>query len=314
MDNVQPKMVTRAMEWTAYHTLAEIYEWLDQLAVTYPAVVTRITGGKSFEGRKIEGVKVSYKSGNKGVFLEGGIHAREWISVAAMTYILNQLLISTDPEVIQIAQNYDWYIFPVTNPDGYEFTHTTNRNWRKTRQPHGTGICVGADPNRNWDFQWNTGGASNIVCSETYAGPNAFSEPETASLAQYYSSIKDHISIYISFHAYSQFLLIPFGHTTDHLLNYDDAMHIGRAAITRLEQRYGTKYTLGNIAETIYVASGGSIDWIRGDQDTQLAYCYELRDTGAYGFLLPANQIIPTGEETLDSFVALLAEAETLGY
>lgn len=27
----------------------------------------------------------------------------------------------------------DWYIMPVVNPDGYEFTHTRDRLWRKTR-------------------------------------------------------------------------------------------------------------------------------------------------------------------------------------
>jgi len=32
---------------------------------------------------------------------------------------------------------------------------------------------------------------------------------------------------------------------------------------------------------------------------------YELRDRGQYGFLLPPEQIIPTGEETLDSLVEI---------
>jgi len=34
-------------------------------------------------------------------------------------------------------------------------------------------------------------------------------------------------------------------------------------------------------------------------------YTYELRDKGQYCFLLPPEQIIPTGEETLDSFIAM---------
>lgn len=57
--------------------------------------------------------------------------------------------------------------------------------------------------------------------------------------------------MYISFHSYSQILLLPFGHTTEHLANYDNAMQIGRAGLTRLTARYGTEYTIGNIAEAI---------------------------------------------------------------
>lgn len=49
----------------------------------------------------------------------------------------------------QVLAKYDFYILPIFNPDGYEYTHTENRMWRKTRSPGKR--CVGADPNRNWD-------------------------------------------------------------------------------------------------------------------------------------------------------------------
>lgn len=81
------------------------------------------------------------------------MHAREWISGATSTYILNELLTSTDPAVRDIAENFDWYIFPVTNPDGYAYTHSNDRMWRKTRTPY-TATCYGADPNRNWGHMW----------------------------------------------------------------------------------------------------------------------------------------------------------------
>jgi hypothetical protein len=29
--------------------------------------------------------------------------------------------------------NVDWYIMPLLNPDGYEFSHTDDRMWRKNR-------------------------------------------------------------------------------------------------------------------------------------------------------------------------------------
>ena len=44
-------------------------------------------------------------------------------------------------------------------------------------------------------------------------------------------------------------------------------------------------------------ASGGSIDWAY-DFGIKYSFAFELRDTGFYGFLLPAKQILPTAEET----------------
>lgn len=57
-------------------------------------------------------------------------------------------------------------------------------------------------------------------------------------------------------------------------------------------------------------ASGSSLDWVRGNLGAPYAYVWELRDTGRYGFLLPANQIIDTGEETLNSVIVILQEAK----
>ena len=56
------------------------------------------------------------------------------------------------------------------------------------------------------------------------------------------------------------------------------------------------------------------MDYVKGTFGTPITYTYELRDTGRYGFLLPPAQIIPTGEETLDSLVAMFKEAKARGY
>ncbi|XP_072767276.1 uncharacterized protein [Anoplolepis gracilipes] len=311
IDVTTPLKRSTSFDFTSYHPLDEIYKNLDDLAKQYAQVKT-IEGGKTYEGRLIKGVKVSFKPNNTGIFLEGGIHAREWISPATVMYLLHQLLTSNNTDVRSLAEKYDWYIFPSFNPDGYVYTHTTNRMWRKTRKPYGN--CYGSDPNRNWDYRWNTGGASNNSCSETYAGNAPFSEIETKSMSQFIESIKDKFDLYISFHSYSQLLMFPYGHTKTHLENYDDEYAIGSKAIEALKQRYGTEYVTGNIAETIYVATGSTCDYIKGVYHKPYSFTYELRDQGRYGFLLPPNQIIPTGEETTDSVIALIKEAEKRGF
>jgi Zinc carboxypeptidase len=57
--------------------------------------------------------------------------------------------------------------------------------------------------------------------------------------------------VYISFHAYGQMLLLPYGHTTAHLDNYAESVAIAAKATNKLTERFGTRYTYGNIAETI---------------------------------------------------------------
>ncbi|XP_055914222.1 uncharacterized protein LOC129947614 [Eupeodes corollae] len=313
-EETSPSSRISEYNWERYHELDETYSWLESLVTKFPKQVQLVEAGESYEGRKIMGIKISYKEGNKAVFLEGGMHAREWIGPATVTYMTNQLLTSTDPDVRSIAENFDWFVIPHANPDGYVYTHTTDRVWRKTRKPYGK--CYGADPNRNWDFHWNEVGSSNNPCSDTYAGPEAFSEIETKSLSEYITSVKDNLMLYISYHSYSQLLLFPYGHTSEHPSNYDDLKRIYDVAVDAISRRYGTKYTGGNIYDAIYPAAGASLDWAYGSLGVNLTYCYELRPSSTnlwYGFRLPANQIIPTAEETLDSLVAMVKEASISG-
>ncbi|XP_039952665.1 zinc carboxypeptidase A 1-like [Bactrocera tryoni] len=317
-DEVQIKGRADVYGWTAYQTLDDTYNWLISLTKLYPGVVTLIEGGKTYEKRSILGIKISYNNGQAqkpGIFIEAGIHAREWIAPATTTYIINQLLTSDDAVLQDLAKNYDWYFFPHANPDGYVYTHTTDRLWRKTRQPHGS--CYGADPNRNWDFYWGTVGISTNPCSDTYAGPSAFSEIETKSLANYIKSLEGKIQLYVSFHSYSQYVLYPYGHTSELPDNAADYKRVFDVTVDAIKERYGTKYTGGNIYDAIYPASGASVDWAYANVGVRMSFCLELRpgpNSLITGFRLPADKIIPTGEETLDGLVAMISEVNDLGY
>lgn len=155
---------------------------------------------------------------NRAIFIEANIHAREWIASATVTWILNQFLYSTDPEVVDIAMNVDWYIIPMTNPDGYAYTWDNNRNWRKTRSPVSS-ICYGVDPNRNFAYNWlipdefGDEGASRAPCSDTYAGRAPFTEGETIAVENFLANNSAKIDIYLAFHSYAHMMLFPFGHT-----------------------------------------------------------------------------------------------------
>lgn len=52
-------------------------------------------------------------------------------------------------------------------------------------------------------------GASKDPCSQNYAGPKPFSEPETKALAEFASQF-DNIKLYMSFHGTIKMLLFPY--------------------------------------------------------------------------------------------------------
>lgn len=56
------------------------------------------------------------------IFIDGGMHAREWIAPAQVLYIIDQLV--KNPDNKELYANVDWYLLPVVNPDGYEYTFT----------------------------------------------------------------------------------------------------------------------------------------------------------------------------------------------
>jgi carboxypeptidase A1 len=115
------------MDWTNYHELAEIDTWLDEMAALHPEITIEEIG-RSVEQRPIRVVKISKRAGNPGIFIESNIHAREWITSATVTWLINEMFSSTDPEAVALFTNYDWYIIPVFNVDGFEYSHTTVSN------------------------------------------------------------------------------------------------------------------------------------------------------------------------------------------
>ena len=106
---------------------------MDDLAAQYDFVETEVIG-QSWEYRDLKIIKICKGGcGNKpAMWIDGGIHAREWIGPAVVTWMLKEL-VENDNAHPELTENLDWYILPVHNPDGYAYTQSNNRMWRKTR-------------------------------------------------------------------------------------------------------------------------------------------------------------------------------------
>lgn len=98
--------------------------------------------------------------------------------------------------------------------------------------------------------------------------------------------------------------------------NYQDLKLICERAVQSLTAKHGTKFQSGSKHETIYPSSGGSIDWAYSEAKIPISLTFELRGPADSTdmFLLPADQITPTGEETLAAFVTIMNESRNLGY
>jgi len=295
-----------AHNWTSYSRLTVIHDFMRELAATYPNLVTVTNQGKSHEGRDMLMMKISTGgSGKNAIFVDGGIHAREWISPATVTWIMSEL-VENNAAHPQYTQNLDWYFMPVINPDGYEYTHTNTRLWRKTRRPNSCG--VGTDMNRNFGFHWNEGGSSANGCDDTFHGGAAFSEVESQAVRDSLLAVASQTKCYLTFHSYGQYWLTPWGYTSALPSDYNELYNLAISATRALTAVSGTRYSVGSSTNLLYVASGGSDDWAKGVAGVKYSYTVELRDTGLYGFQLPASQILPTARETWEG-VKVVADA-----
>ncbi|KAM9277590.1 carboxypeptidase A1-like [Cariama cristata] len=298
---------TSMFDFASYHTIDEIYNWMDTLVHDHPSLVSKLQIGQSYENRPLYVLKFSTGGSNRpAIWLDTGIHSREWITQAIGIWTANKIAegYGQDPSVTAILDSMDIFFEIVTNPDGFAFTHSSNRMWRKTRSINAGSHCIGVDPNRNWDAGFGGSGSSSNPCSETYRGPYAHSEREVKAIVDFihgHGNVKSVISI----HSYSQMLLFPYGYKTAPTPDHQELNELAKKAVSDLAAVYGTKYTYGTTANTIYMADGTTIDWAY-DNGVKYSFTFELRDTGRYGFLLPSTQIIPTATETWPALLDIM--------
>jgi murein tripeptide amidase MpaA len=308
--------------YDTFHNYADHKTYCQALATAHPALCEFIVLGQSVQGRDIFGLRITGpgSTANRPASLWwGGQHAREWATVAIPEYCAEELLTSyaTDPDIKRLVDTTEFYLVPIMNPDGYEYTWTNTRLWRKNRRNNagsGTGCNnFGVDLNRNWGHQWGGTGSSGSCSSDTYRGPSPFSEPETRAIRDLVLA-NPRILTTMDWHSFGQLVMSPWGYTNtlptpaamaQEFQANDDAM---AAAILSV---HGREYTAGPIGPTLYLAAGCSVDWAWGAAGVK-GFTIEVRDQGGqtgYGFVLPPEEILPIAEE---NFAALMALARTI--
>lgn len=88
--------------------------------------------------------------------------------------------------------------------------------------------------------------------------------------------------------------------------NNAELQSLAKGTVAAIKAVHGTSFEYGPICSTIYKATGGSVDYANDVVKSDYTFTAELRDTGNYGFVLPASQIVPSGEESFAGVKYLL--------
>lgn len=296
-----------------YRPLESIDAWLALLLQSYPDILTVDEIGKTAEGRPYNVVHLSVPDNNiahlekKTIVITGGVHAREWISVSSVLYSVYAMLnhYESNPDDMKELAKLDFLFIPVLNPDGYEYSWTTDRLWRKNRQQvaGAEANCVGIDIDHSYDYHWTE--LSDTACGEEYAGSYPFEALELRIWDEYLNRTNEDHKIwgYIDLHLYSQEILYPYAFSCEQLPRDEENL---------IELAYGisktVRLTLGKYYAVLPacidrdsdlmpdLGSGSALDYMYHHK-SYWAYQIKLRDSGSHGFLLPEKYIEPVGEE-----------------
>jgi Zinc carboxypeptidase len=259
--------------------------------------------GASIEGRPILAVKVGPAGDDPArpnVLFMATHHAREWVSTAIAMRLIRWLADSAPAALLNAR---DVWVIPVENPDGYQYTFTTDRFWRKNRRFNGDADSTyGVDPNRNYPAFWGVDdiGSSPAPGTEIYRGTGPASEPETQAIIAFHAAHPPVVAL--SYHTFSGLVLYPYGYHAGELppdLPVYQALagtDLAPAVRDNLAESMTTYYHPGP-GWNLYTTNGEYTDWAYRTHGT-IAFTTELTSgccvNGGlfYGFDFPDDSVL----------------------
>jgi hypothetical protein len=257
-----------------FHTIDEVAAHIDELAASYPDLVSVRVLGNSTLGRPLWDVVLTDPSapdeGKLVAILDGAHHGNEYAGGEVMLYAADLILENhaTNATARQMLRDLEIHVIPVVNPDG----------WVAATRYNGNGVNL----NRNYDLDWgNLLGTSNPVMGKAGAasgqpvggvalaaencGANAFSEPETQAIRDLMLATKDRAAFYLTGHTATHAVIAPWAafQAPQPLPEDHDAVLETELQWIRDNTEYQAgKAQWGNFSAGLpYAASGSSMDY-----------------------------------------------------
>lgn len=180
---------------------SEMKQYITKLAEMYPDIIAVGSAGKSVRG--LELTVVTLGRGSRYIFLNGNIHAREYITTNylidvideyAYAYVTNGKIGGFD--IRPLLDQFTLVFLPCSNPDGRAIAIGGDVEYKANYN--------GVDLNRNFPIHW-----VQYDDDGSYGGPSAGSEPETQAIMRVLRSYP--------------FELVLDCHTAGNVIYYTDA-------------------------------------------------------------------------------------------
>lgn len=297
---------TKARIDERYLNPTEVENFLKKVNNDFPSITKLEKIGESLQGNPIWAIKISDNAndreiGEPRVLFNGMHHSREIMTPEVTTDIVSFLTknYSTDSKVKSWVDNNEIWVLPMFNVDGNLKVWAGSSMWRKNVRGG-----YGVDINRNYPTNWNAcNGSSGWRNSQTYRGSAAASEPETNVMMDFVSRIKPVFNI--SYHAYSELVIYPYGCRGQRTANRDVVEGIGKKIGEILNYVPGTSW------ETLYSVDGSDIDWMYQEEQV-IPYVIEVSPRSD-GFQPDYSRRDPTVEHNRAGWQYLLERMEQSG-
>ncbi|CAH0579268.1 unnamed protein product [Chrysodeixis includens] len=275
-------------------------------------------------------------SAKQTVMIVAGIQGRDHHAVAAAMYVLYQLIERSEAHT-DLLTKYRFWIIPVFNPDGYDYSMTFphRREWTKNLrqlwdtckgresckscESHGLRCtiqpCYGVNLDRNFEYQWIPAEElrAERPCGGLYAGARQLSEAETRAVTHYLHEQRTPLFTFIAFKEGDVLgVLYPYSHTRkrrafDHI--YRQRANNAASAAYIISNRL---YVAGQTSEFLPLYAGGIEDWVDGHLGIDNTYTIMMfRPTDSYNSKLMTERVVHEAYAAMDTL--LLQSLEPLG-